>query len=165
MATPPGTCYGQTDVDVAETFAEEAAAVRAALEGRRFDAVYSSPLRRCMKLAAACGYAEPRVDDRLMELNFGSWEGMRWDEIRDPKLQDWCRHWLGTKAGGGECFLDQYRRIANFIDEAAERGEENVLVFAHGGSIRAALVHADKDSFRHVFDKLVDYGSLTEIEM
>lgn len=46
-AVIPGTCYGNSDVDVADSFLEEAGKVRERLKGERFDAVYSSPLQRC----------------------------------------------------------------------------------------------------------------------
>ena len=41
-AVIPGTCYGNSDVDVADSFLEEAGKVRERLKGERFDAVYSS---------------------------------------------------------------------------------------------------------------------------
>jgi len=47
----PGVCYGQTDVDVAATFMQEVAKTQSKLSGLSFDAVFSSPLQRCMKLA------------------------------------------------------------------------------------------------------------------
>ena len=43
----PGMCYGNTDVDVASSFEEEAERVRQALLKHEFDAIYSSPLQRC----------------------------------------------------------------------------------------------------------------------
>lgn len=46
-AVIPGTCYGNSDVDVADSFLEEAGKVRERLKGESFDAVYSSPLQRC----------------------------------------------------------------------------------------------------------------------
>ena len=165
VAVSPGTCYGQTDVDVAETFPEEAARVKAALCGNDFDAVYSSPLQRCRKLAEYCGYPAPLLDDRLKELNFGDWEGKRWDDIQDPRLQEWFDNWLSTKAGGGESFLEQYARVAEFLDELRRRPFQKVAVFAHGGTIRAALVYAGVCNFNQIFSDMVDYGSVTEIEI
>ena len=99
-AVIPGTCYGNSDVDVADSFLEEAGKVRERLKGERFDVVYSSPLQRCRKLAVYCGYENPILDDRLKELNFGSWEGQRWDEIQDPRLQEWYDDRLSMTAGG-----------------------------------------------------------------
>jgi alpha-ribazole phosphatase len=45
----PGTCYGRTDLDVADSFEAEAETALAALP--RFDRIISSPLVRCHKLA------------------------------------------------------------------------------------------------------------------
>ena len=77
----PGTCYGQTDVPVRSTFAEEAELTRQTLCGKTFDKVYMSPLSRCVKLAAYCGYGDAERDARLMELNFGEWEMRKFNEI------------------------------------------------------------------------------------
>jgi len=43
----PGICYGQADVDVAESFSEEQKHLLQELERLSFDAVWSSPLLRC----------------------------------------------------------------------------------------------------------------------
>ena len=161
----PGMCYGRTDVDVAASFPEEAERVRTAISEQRFDAVWSSPLQRCRKLAAFCGYPSPFVDERLRELDFGDWEGQLWREIRAPRLQEWFDNWLSTKAGGGESFLEQYARVAEFLDELRRRPFQKVAVFAHGGTIRAALVYAGVCNFNQIFSDMVDYGSVTEIEI
>lgn len=165
VAVSPGTCYGQTDVDVAETFPEEAARVKAALCGNDFDAVYSSPLQRCRKLAEYCGYPAPLLDNRLKELSFGDWEGKRWDDIQDPRLQEWFDNWMDVRAGGAESFLEQYNRVVFFLDELKEQNYHRVAVFAHGGTIRSALVYAGRCNFNQVFSDMVDYGSLTTIEI
>jgi alpha-ribazole phosphatase len=49
-AVARGICYGQTDLDVTETFSEEAAVIRQCLPGT-IGLVYSSPLKRCTLLA------------------------------------------------------------------------------------------------------------------
>ena len=101
VAVPKGTCYGWSDVPVADTFEQEAAVTRAKLEGMVFDQVYSSPLTRATKLAAYCGFPSPVLDDRLKEMNMGDWEMQRYDDICDEALQRWyddympaCRHFL-----------------------------------------------------------------------
>ena len=162
-AVIPGTCYGNSDVDVADSFPEEAEKVRGRLKGERFDAVYSSPLQRCRKLAVYCGYENPILDDRLKELNFGSWEGQRWDEIRDPRLQEWYDDWLSMPAGGAESFLEQYNRVSAFLDDLKKTEYGKVCVFAHGGTIRAALIYAGKYNFNQAFTDDVDYGSLMKM--
>lgn len=98
---PPGTCYGWSDVPLAPTFTEEARHVQKNLTGMDFDRVYTSPLTRCRRLAAYCGYPHAIPDSRLKEMNFGEWEMQAWETIRDPHLQDWFEDWLHLPATGG----------------------------------------------------------------
>ena len=76
---PKGISYGQTDVPLKSSFEEEASLTRKNLDGLTFDQVYCSPLSRCTRLAAFCGYPEAIRDARLKELNFGDWEMKSWD--------------------------------------------------------------------------------------
>ena len=46
VGVPKGTCYGWSDVPVAETFEQEAAVTKSNLGDGAFDAVFSSPLTR-----------------------------------------------------------------------------------------------------------------------
>ncbi|MBR5084320.1 MAG: histidine phosphatase family protein, partial [Prevotella sp.] len=71
VAVPPGTCYGWSDVPVADTFEQEAEVVRQRLHEMPFDAVYTSPLKRARILAEYCGFANAIADPRLREMNMG----------------------------------------------------------------------------------------------
>ena len=85
VAVPKGSAYGFTDVPLNPTFETEAAVTLSQLSGLHFDEVFCSPLTRCVKLAAFCGYPQAIRDERLKELNFGDWEMKTWDEISaDP---------------------------------------------------------------------------------
>jgi hypothetical protein len=66
VGVPKGTCYGWSDVPLADTFLEEATETKANLEKIKinFDKVYSSPLSRAEKLAEYCGYPDAERDDR-----------------------------------------------------------------------------------------------------
>ena len=56
VAVPEGTCYGWSDVALADTFEQEAAATKHNLQKNLpFDAIFSSPLTRARQLAAYCG--------------------------------------------------------------------------------------------------------------
>jgi alpha-ribazole phosphatase len=79
-AMSEGICYGQTDIDVADTFCSEYPAVVSQLAGIEFDLIYSSPLKRCLRLAELFSN-DILPDSRLLEVNFGDWEGVRWDDI------------------------------------------------------------------------------------
>lgn len=166
VAVPPGTCYGQTDVPVADSFEEEAAATRTELEKYgAFDAVYSSPLTRARVLAAACGYEQPVLDDRLMEISMGNWEMRRFDEIVDPHLQEWYERYLTERTSGGESFQDVYRRVASFLDELKQTDYRRVAVFAHGGVLLSAGIYAGLFTTDDMWNHVTPHGGILPLTL
>lgn len=158
---PKGTCYGQTDVPVAPTFETEAAATRKALEQYgSFDAVFSSPLTRARKLAAACGYDQPIVDNRLKEMFMGAWEMKCFDLIDDPNLEKWYHDYIHERPTGGESFQEVYERVAAFFDELKQQGYGRVAIFAHGGVLMCAGLYAGLYTTKDMFHHLVPFGGI-----
>ena len=81
-ALAEGICYGRMDLDLAPTWAREFELCLAQVPTA--GTILSSPSSRCLRLAQALGQrdgVDVQVDDRLLELNFGSWEGHAWDDI------------------------------------------------------------------------------------
>jgi len=162
----PGTCYGQTDVPLKASFDEEAAVTKAALEAfGPVDHAYTSPLSRCTRLAAYCGYADAERDPRILEVDFGEWEMMRFDEITDPHLQDWYDDYIHTPVTGGESFMMQYRRVSSFLDELKSKAWRRVAVFAHGGVLVCAQVYAGLVKTEEAFASLPPFGGLVRIRL
>lgn len=82
---------GRTDVPLDEEGRAQAQALAVHLRGERFDLALSSDLSRAAATAAAIGAAcgvAIELEPRLREMQFGSWEGLTWDEIvaRSPAL-------------------------------------------------------------------------------
>jgi len=159
---PKGTCYGWSDVPVAETFVEEATQTKMNLEGENFDVVFSSPLTRARKLAAFCGHPDPILDDRLKEMNMGDWEMRKYEDIEkeDPAIRKWYEDYMNLAATNGESFPIVYARVADFFEELKKKPYEKVAIFAHGGVLICAGVYGGlfpkEDCFRH----LVPYGGI-----
>ena len=159
---PKGMCYGQTDVPLKESFEEEARAVFEQIKQVTFDAVFTSPLTRCLKLANYCGFSNAIIDSRLQELNFGAWEMKFWDKIEDPHLQAWYKNYLTLSATGGESFNDLYKRFCDFI-ETLPHSMQQVAVFTHGGIINCARVYTKTTTLETMFNETPNYGSITEL--
>lgn len=159
VALETGICYGQTDVEVATSFPEEAQKVYESIRADHFDAVYSSPLRRCRQLAAFCHYPDAVVDERLKELDFGSWEMQKWEEIKDPQLEKWYEDWIHLPAGGAESYADQCQRVFSFLEELRLRPYQQVCVFTHRGVIACAMVYAGICTVEDSFQTDIPYGS------
>jgi alpha-ribazole phosphatase len=161
----PGCCYGQSDVDVSSAFNTEAQQVLEKLQNRHFDAVFSSPLIRCRKLAEYCGYPDPLTDDRLKEMNFGDWELQKWEEITDPQIQRWFANWSEEQPTHGESFSQMIQRVKTFLNELLKMNYHDIAIFTHAGVIRCLQVILCDLSPIGSFDTLLNYGEVVEMEI
>jgi alpha-ribazole phosphatase len=133
-AVEPGICYGQTDVGLAECPVSIAERLRPLLP--ESFALHASPLARARLLAEALG--TPTLDDRLKEMHFGEWEGRSFADIGSA-IDDWAEDPLGFRAPGGESARDMTARVLQWLE--GELAEQDVVVVAHGGPLRAIAGH------------------------
>lgn len=161
-----GICYGFTDVDVADSFLEEADKVKQTLQTTCPDMVWTSPLKRCIKLSQHLFKSENiQQDNRLKELNFGNWEMQAWDTISNSKHGiKWMDDFVHIKCPEGESFHDQYERVVNFLNqEVLNAKHKTIAIIAHGGTIRSILCYFKNTNLNNAFDFKIDYGSITRI--
>ena len=130
----PGICYGQLDIDCQEV---RTAADRLRMLLPEGIAVFSSPLQRARHLAEALSQ-EVCIDGRLNEINFGEWEGRRWDDIERDQLDAWADDILGFTPPGGESVAALQSRALDF---AASLDLPQVAVVTHAGVMRALFGH------------------------
>ena len=160
-----GVCYGQSDVDVAESFINEALITQTTLAIIVFDAVYTSPQQRCVKLAEALNLGEPVLDNRLMELNFGEWELRAWDSISRDIFDAWGHDYANLAPPKGETFSQLQQRGLSFLEEIlAQHPNEHIVAISLGGMIRALLAHALNMPLKGLFRFTIDYGSVTQLD-
>lgn len=159
---PAGLCYGQTDVGLASTYPEELKQIRLKLIGQQFDTVYCSPLSRCRQLAAGLFPGKlSRVDERLMELNFGHWEMLPWDTITaTPDADDWFADFVRRPAPGGESFSDLLARTASFLRDLNTKPATHVAVVTHSGILRALSCLLAGTEPTQAFRLKIDYGEV-----
>ncbi|HBG41216.1 MAG TPA: alpha-ribazole phosphatase [Porphyromonadaceae bacterium] len=157
---PKGICYGQTDVPLADTFAEEARTIVQQLQNIPFTHVFSSPLSRCMRLAKEIS---PNVtkDIRLQELNFGQWEGCPWSAIYETEAgKRWFADYVNTRCPGGESYRDMLARAESFLAEIPSNAQE-VLLVTHAGIVRTFATLLEKNPPEEAFNRTVGYGQIT----
>ena len=157
-------CYGHHDVALADTFPADAAAVVAKMLGALGSQEHlisarliSSPAARCRQLAQALGPArEVALDERLREINFGTWENRPWASIAADELTPWRANYVTQAPPGGETLQQVQDRAA----ELTETARPTVLV-SHGALIRTLLCHCLEMPLRHAFRLHIDFGSVT----
>jgi len=140
-----GRWQGGSDTRLNDLGREQARALADELDGN-IDVVYSSDLARARETAdivAAKLGLEVRVDPRLRERSFGSWEGLTTLEIEE-RFTDSHRRWQageGAGADDAEPFEDFFARVTGFLADVLRlHPRQEVLVISHGGSIR--VIHA-----------------------
>ncbi len=128
--TASGQHTGRTDIALNAAGRTRAGSLRERLAGRRFVAVWSSPLRRALETARLAGF-EPSERDDLMEWDYGEYEGLTSAQIRERR-PDWDLWRDGCP--GGEDASDVGRRADAVL--AGLPNDGSVLVFSHGHMLR-----------------------------
>ncbi len=103
--------------------------------------LWSSPLKRAIGTAEVVSGRTPQIDARLMEMDWGDWEGMKRTQLfEDPALdyrhvEDWGWHYTPPN---GESPAAMRARLIPWVSGLAGR---NVAV-CHIGVMRIVLAHA-----------------------
>ncbi len=164
---PKGICYGITDVAVASSFGDEADRVRKKLKNEMFDAVFSSPLKRCTQLAGKlAGKLCVTPDDRITELDFGDWEMTTWDAIFESSVgKAWFADYVHAVCPKGESFAYQMRRISSFLTFLKEQPFHHVLVVSHAGVLRALMCLLQDKTPDEAFRTPIEYGQVVQFNL
>jgi probable phosphoglycerate mutase len=125
----------------------EAAAVALRLAGEKIDAIYASPLDRTRETAEiiARGLDLPVViREDLIEIDFGDWTGLTFDQVRTDKRWELWRSCRSIAAiPNGESWRRVQERIVDaLVDLRRRHPDGTVVVVSHGDVIRAALLFA-----------------------
>ncbi len=164
------TFYGQTDVDVSDSFFDEANKVKKKIVKECIDLkkikIYSSPLKRCIKLTDQIT-KKYEVEDRVKEMNLGDWEMKKMDEIPKEKIKKWEENLMTYKIPNGESNEEFLNRLSAFINEILEK-KNDVLIVCHAGSINGMISILTNEPFdkmvKNYWEK-ISYGSLSLIEI
>ncbi|MCS3798626.1 histidine phosphatase family protein [Niastella sp. OAS944] len=137
---------GRTDIPLTEKGLKQAETLRQQLVSIKWDAVFSSPLQRAHTTAQIASGATVIKDDRLIEADFGMWEGKTKEEFVAENAQLWTS-WMNdpanNRAGGtGETGAQIVQRVDDFFQSLqTQYSSGNFLVAAHNGVNRLYLSH------------------------
>lgn len=139
---------GKTDIELTEKGVKQAQVLQQSLKDTRFEAIYSSPLQRAYNTARIASNDSNLVikDDRLIEMDFGAWEGKTREEFiaEAPALwKNWDQAPDINRAGGtGDTATDIVKRMDSFFTEiVAKHAKGAVLVVAHNTVNRLYLAY------------------------
>ncbi|MFT5390821.1 MAG: broad specificity phosphatase PhoE [Gammaproteobacteria bacterium] len=105
-----------------------------------FDCV-SSPLARCTHTAALLSSRVPVLEPRIMEMDWGEWEGWSLERLRRRAPEEMFANearGLDFRPRGGESPREVSVRVQRWLVELA-RSHTSVVMFSHKGVVRALL--------------------------
>ena len=164
--------------------------------GGFLNAVYCSDLSRALKSAeiiAKPHKLRPIVMPELRERNFGIWEGMTFNEIKEKYPQEfdaWVSNPLKFSPMQGESTIEVRDRVLNALNKILDNHSNivqsssrvvqhsskfnnieqssttlnNIVVVSHGGVNRIILCHLLGIPFENIFRIEQDYGALNIVE-
>ncbi|HLM05144.1 MAG TPA: histidine phosphatase family protein [Blastococcus sp.] len=134
-----GQHTGVTDLPLLPEGEEQARSLRASLAGRRFAEVWVSPRQRAQHTAELAGLPSTAVDEDLVEVDYGGYEGRTTAEISAELGRPWSIWADGTIPGRtpGETLAAVGARVDRLLDRARARLDDgDVALVAHGHVLR-----------------------------
>jgi alpha-ribazole phosphatase len=164
--TPPnrdGLLLGRSNAPLTDRGREQAEGLAGTIAGLGVARVRTSPLRRACDtaapIAAACDLLM-EVDERLIEIDYGDWEGRPLGEFPPDVLGQWRRD-AAFAPPGGESLEVVADRMASFCDELL--GDDVVVAVSHVSPIKAAVTWTLGVSPELAWRMRLDVASLTRI--
>ena len=160
---------GNADVDLTTLGEQEARLAGILLENYIIDIAFTSVLKRAKHTLAIIlnemGKNIPVVQSAaLNERNYGDLQGLNKKETADKygadKVLLWRRSY-DTAPPNGESLKNTYNRVVPYYKTAIEpqlKADKNVLVVAHGNSLRALMIYLDGISAKEISEVNIATG-------
>lgn len=168
-----GVCYGRLELE-AEPAATAALAARLAGQLPPRTRLWVSPRQRCEKLAQALCKARPdlraQTEPELAEMDFGAWEGQRWDTLGQAALDAWVQDFGEHRPGGGESVNAVLRRVGAALRRCARDtpADTDAAWLTHAGVIRAVQLlrqgRSRLDAASEWPRQSLDYGQIERLD-
>ncbi len=145
---------GRTDIPLTEKGLEQAKLLAENAKGKGIEVILASPLLRARQTAQAVSDAigvPVALDDRLIELDFGIFEGC---PRSSPDFQ-YTRAQFPTRYPGGESAFQLAHRVYSCLEDVKRRYDgKTVLLVCHGGvcrMVRSYFMDLTNDEYSHYF--------------
>jgi alpha-ribazole phosphatase len=166
-AVERGTCYGWTDVPLADSFEQEAELIRSFLPNLASgNQLWCSPLSRCTRLASFA-YVDllPTYQPDLREMHFGEWENRHWNTIPEEDSKHWMDHFVEVATPSGESYVQLQERVWRCLEPVfKEDHHKPLVVISHGGVMRCLLATLMGVPLVASFEQFkLDYGAVVRL--
>ncbi len=134
---------GHQDIELSQSGIEQlnALAIPSELPPRLW---YSSPLKRATQSAELLGITDYQIEPRLIEMNWGEWEGQRLPDLRlrlGSTMQEMEARGLDLQPPGGESPRQVRLRIMDWFSRLP-KDSADIGIICHKGVLRCMLSEA-----------------------
>lgn len=167
--------YGHTDIELSAQGKQDLHnTLQRTHQDAPVDRIISSPLIRCAALATEFSsqhHLPLQIEPGLMEMNFGNWDGVAFDELGDEwlQLENFWQAPLSAQPPGGESLKNFAQRVINTWELLLRHDDyQHQILVCHGGVIRIIIAHILQLNWCNpaLFKQLqIDYASHTRIEL
>ena len=159
--------YGHSDVGLSEKGLLQAKRMGHYFKNINFDKVIASPLIRAVDTAKELTDQEILTDSRLMEQNFGLFEGKTYAELKEQypqELQAWNQNHENYCLPEGESFSMVRTRVEDFLQDMWKE-EGRILVVAHKGSLGHLLAAMCKMPLSGYWNFVLEQGMYSKVDL
>ncbi len=156
---------GRTDVPLDALGLEQAQALREYFKTIPIDAVFTSPLKRCVQTTEIIS-KKYQVVEALREIDMGDWDNMPMSHIKlhFPKLYAQRGEDLEYfTSPNGESFHDVAQRVMKAFDEIVLNYAGTIIIVAHAGVNRVLLAQLLGLSLHEMFSIRHSYACINEL--
>ncbi|AZA83601.1 2,3-bisphosphoglycerate-dependent phosphoglycerate mutase [Chryseobacterium lactis] len=161
---------GWQNIDITDAGIEEAKKAGIALKGQKINIAFTSVLIRAQHTLTIIldEMGKPDIpvimDKALNERSYGDLEGLNKAETAlkygDEQVHAWRRSY-DVVPPGGESLKDTYNRVIPYFEKEIVpllRKDENVLIVAHGNSLRALIMYLENLSPDEILEREIATG-------
>ncbi|MGN0522122.1 MAG: histidine phosphatase family protein [Eubacterium sp.] len=136
---------GHTDLPLTMDSVSQLKSIRAKEHYPKVDAVFSSPLKRCVESAKIMFDNKNVITiDDFIEYNFGEFEGMTAEDLKDNEdFKAWLHGDINARPPFGESNAEFAQRICaafeKIVDGCIKTGTQNIAIVGHAGVIMTIL--------------------------
>lgn len=163
---------GRIDMELSPQGHTQAARLAHYLRGHRIDRLFASPMIRAQQTLSPLRHfhaPEPVTMDGLREVDFGSWTGLTWEQVKEQHGKSafqWLAELEADGIHGAERVPDFRSRVERCLDHIlAEARGHSAAIVCHGGVVRMALSCLLDLPLPKMAHFEVDYASLTTVEI
>ena len=165
-----GRFLGRTDVALSDRGRQQAGRVALALEQRRLDAIFASPLQRARQTAEAIAGSHglvPVLVPALAELHHGDLEGRPYSELgtRHPEiLAAWKDDCTDVRLPGGESLAELQERAWHAFEALCSVRHGELGVVSHKMALLTIVCTAIGLPLRHAMRLELDLASISTLD-